>query len=103
MAEVGIEKGAHGTTVAVALGDVLAVRLPENPTTGYVWTIESANALLELLESAYRVEGDAVGAGGTRTFRFRAVQAGAGDVHLRLARAWETTAVDAFRVRVAVT
>jgi len=35
----------HERTVAVTAGSVLTVRLPENPGTGYRWTMDTAAGL----------------------------------------------------------
>lgn len=89
-----VEVGELGGTVEVQVGDEVVLRLPENPATGYRWELDAARGALELADDSYvRPRGSAgVGAGGERHFRFRATEAGATRVQLRLARGWETGA-----------
>ena len=84
MAEV-VLADAGGGTVAVRTGDRLVVRLAENPTTGYRWAVEEADATFLTLEASSfePPSGSTPGAGGWRTFRFLAV--GPGATRLRLA------------------
>jgi inhibitor of cysteine peptidase len=85
--EVEIDESNNGKQVDLGLGEILAVRLESNPSTGYVWEID------ELDESALQQIGEAVfessvpdnpppGTGGWVTYRFEAV--GEGESELRL-------------------
>jgi inhibitor of cysteine peptidase len=79
------EKGGDcGSTVELKTGDTLALALEGNPITGYVWEVESNDpAVLEPTgEPEFNPDSEALGAGGTYTFRFTAV--GKGQVALRL-------------------
>jgi inhibitor of cysteine peptidase len=71
--------------------DVIVVRLPVNPTTGYRWAIEGIDEeVLEPEESDFNLRPDAgIGGGGERRLGFRAKRAGTARVELKLARAWE--------------
>jgi inhibitor of cysteine peptidase len=80
-----LEEPDNASTVFLTQGDVLQVRLPSNPTTGYAWSIAS-NA-----PSVLQPQGDpkyepaskpTPGAAGTQTFGFRVV--GGGPVFLEL-------------------
>jgi len=44
MAEVALTREDNGRAVAVKVGDTVSVRLPENPSTGYSWAIDSLDA-----------------------------------------------------------
>jgi len=73
------EKGGDcGSTVELNTGDTLVLTLEGNPTTGYVWEIESNDPAV--LESAgvpeFNPDSEAIGSGGTYTFRFTAVAEG---------------------------
>jgi inhibitor of cysteine peptidase len=80
------------------------IRLGENATTGYVWSVWSVGAGLEVVgdERVPPGAGSGVGAGGERVFRVRAVAPGRGDVVLRLGREWEAAPAEEQRVSVTV-
>lgn len=89
-------------TVEAGVGDEVVIRLPENATTGYVWTVTVTG--LELVDDEMVPPGadKGVGAAGERLVRVRAVAPGRGEVVLRLGRAWEQTPVEERRVVVLV-
>jgi inhibitor of cysteine peptidase len=94
--EVKIGAEANGGSVELKSGQVLAVTLESNPSTGYTW--EAVQVDDELLksqgEAEYRqADGQPrVGAGGAETLRFLA--SGTGETTLKLVyhRAWEKDA-----------
>jgi inhibitor of cysteine peptidase len=75
-------------TVEVPIGGVLDVRLQENPTTGYSWTVEAADGL-ERVGDSFEAGGAALGAAGVRVFRFRAARPGSLELRLKHWREWE--------------
>lgn len=79
-----IELGAadDGRSVELRPGQVVVLRLPENPTTGYRW---EAPAGLALLADSFEPGGAAAGAAGLRVLRF---EAGAGSYRFDLRRPW---------------
>ena len=95
-----------GSRLELRVGDVLVVRLPENPSTGFVWSREgSGGDALRLVRSEYlpTAEG-AVGGGGQRSFSFRAIATGTVEMRLKLWREWEgdKSIVDRFVATVRV-
>lgn len=81
----------HDRTAEPRVGERLAVRLPENPSTGYTWAIdETDRRLLALDGTDYTapVEGS-VGARGQRTFTLTARQPGEVALKLKYWRFWE--------------
>jgi inhibitor of cysteine peptidase len=79
-----------GRNVELRKGDTLVVRLPENPTTGYRWSVEEDGTILQLQSTHFDLtEGAGVGAGGWRTLTFRAEAAGTSKVQLRMWEHWE--------------
>ena len=90
-------------TVEVPIGVVLDVRLQENPTTGYSWTVEAANGL-EQLENSFETGGAAIGAARVRVLRFRAAHPGSLELRLKHWRQWEGEAsvTDRFGARFIV-
>lgn len=71
-------------------GDLI-LTLPENPTTGYRWTLRwSPERMLELVDDEYLPPPDeAPGAGGTRRFVLRGVKVDSGALILQYGRSWE--------------
>lgn len=86
-----------GRAVTMRVGDELQITLAENPTTGYVWSVvtNDESALIPAGEPSYEAESDRIGAGGRRTFTFRAAAPGASALQLVNARPWETAVTPA--------
>ena len=76
-----------GRTVEMHVGNVVTIRLQENPTTGYRWAVETADGL-EQISDRFDA-GGALGAAGTRWFEFRPPQPGSYELRLKHWRAWE--------------
>lgn len=98
MAEVMIRAGQGGSAPTLLhVGDVLAVEVAENPSTGYVWSVDAMPGMLAELPADPGVApgaGSAAGlprpgAAGGRTLRFAAEQPGTGELRLRHSRPWE--------------
>ncbi len=94
-----------GHTVAVAVGQVLEVRLPSNPSTGYQWT---AGALKTGALNAQRppvYEGSKPqlpGSGGTEVFTYQGAAAGTEHLSFAYSRPWEKVE-PAKRVAITIT
>ena len=81
-----------GKEYNLSVGEEFQVRLWENLTTGYIWSIlGSVSPHLKLVESKFtpRNNDRRVGSGGERTFVFRAVKPGSVLLHMVLKRPWE--------------
>jgi len=78
----------QGRTIEVAEDDIITVRLKENPTTGYRWSVETPNGL-ELVEDGFEAGGGGIGAAGVRVLQFRATRPGSHKLHLKNWREWE--------------
>ncbi|MEI7527367.1 MAG: protease inhibitor I42 family protein [Elusimicrobiota bacterium] len=96
-------------TVAVQIGSVVEIRLPENPTTGFMWMVDNLNAdKLQLLSNEFVPAGDThspggmVGAGGTRVFKMKCLKMGAETVRLIYTRPWweNSTPAKTFSLRL---
>jgi inhibitor of cysteine peptidase len=87
-------------TVSAAVGDELVIRLPENGTTGYVWTVRLPGEGLELVSDAFAPGPGAVGASGVRLIRIRVAAPGRSDAVFRLGRPWEQDPVEQRHVTV---
>jgi inhibitor of cysteine peptidase len=111
MAEVRIAPGAGpGGGVDVQVGDVLAVDLPENPTTGYVWSVAGLPGVLGELpgdragpeQDAEQDDARSAGAAGRRVLRFAAREAGTGELTLRHGRPWQSGSGEELRIPIRV-
>lgn len=105
MAEFAVANGENDRTVLIAVGDVVKIELPENPTTGFRWQVMSAgDGVLSLRSDDFAASPDpAIGAGGLRRFRWSAVGAGTARLRLELKRSWEVGRPrSAFAIRVVV-
>ncbi len=81
-----------GKEYNLSVGEKFQVRLWENPTTGYLWSIlGSVSPHLELVDRKFIPGNDArrVGSGGERTFVFLAIKPGRAVLHMTLKRPWE--------------
>jgi inhibitor of cysteine peptidase len=90
LAEFALTQADHGTSVAVAPGDIIVIRLPENPTTGYQWTVEKVDAdTLALQRTEFSpAPGAGMGSGSGRTLTFQAQKPGTAHIQRKLWRAW---------------
>ena len=86
--DLALDVAADGQTVTLAVGQGLRLRLAENPTTGYRWSVSSSGDLV-LESDLFAPGGSAIGGGGTREFRWRAGAAGRHPLALVQCRAWE--------------
>jgi len=70
--------------VDVRVGDGVLIRLPENATTGYVWSALLAGAGIALVsDEICPADNGAPGAAGERLFRVRAIGVGPAEVVLQ--------------------
>lgn len=87
---VMITDNDNGGRFPARLGDVIALHLSENATTGYRWTPESYDEKqLKLVEADAAYPGGALGSGGEAIFRFEVVGPGSSTVSLRYWRDFE--------------
>jgi inhibitor of cysteine peptidase len=103
---VTVGPAANGSRRVLERGDVLVVRLPSNPSTGYGWAVCSgAGRVLRAAGRAYvPPQTGLVGAPGTAVLRFRAAAAGKSVLRLTYRRSWEQSAPPArtFVLRVTI-
>lgn len=92
-----------GRELEAASGDVISIRLPENPTTGFRWAASGPLGESIVLQSdQFSPGGSAPGAAGERLLRYRAVAPGRSEVELALRRGWEPPGSAQRRVRFLV-
>ena len=102
------DEGDNGQNVTMAAGDALQVSLPENRSTGYVWSVvtNDESVLQPTDEPVYEIEGEPLpGAGGRVTFYFTAGAPGTVALRMINARPQETAVEPAstFELTVQVT
>ena len=98
---IEVNDQANGTTVVLTVGQSLVVRLPENPTTGYRWSVESLGGML-LEGDEFLPAGAGAGAGGTRHLRLRAHKPDRTQISLSLRRSWEAPSASIGRFTLSV-
>ena len=95
------QKQQNQCPLTLHTGQQLILRMPSNPTTGFRWLVRdsAANVLQSLGPEVYSNPEDAglVGSAGVSTWRFEAIQAGEGRLHLTYERPWEVGVVPAQR------
>lgn len=94
---------ADSVSAEIVVGDELVIRLPENRTTGYFWSVRDLGDELELCGDEFAPESSGPGTAEVHLFRIRAVRPGRTEVVLDHARDWEKTPVERRNVRVTVT
>jgi len=105
---VTVSAAQSGTSVALASGQDLVVRLPSNPTTGYRWIyVEPKDAVLRVdgpssFEAAQSSAG-AVGAGGTEIWKLAPFKPGQQQLRFEYRRPWEQDVAPAQIATYAVT
>ncbi len=96
----------NGKTLTLKPGQTLTLRLAENPTTGYRWSIPALNShVLQLIEDRFDPSGStAIGSGGQRILTFQAQQPGQISLSLKNKREWEDEAAagESFTIMVQV-
>jgi inhibitor of cysteine peptidase len=88
---VALGEAQSGAQVALQVGDTLEISLESNPSTGYRWSrapLDGA-ALQPLGDAEFRPGGAALGAAGTETYRFAAVETGRATLSLIYSRPFE--------------
>ncbi|HEY7431804.1 MAG TPA: protease inhibitor I42 family protein [Streptosporangiaceae bacterium] len=98
-----IEVRTSGATVSASESDRIVIRLPENPSTGYQWSVAELGGPLEIVSNEYVMAGQIVpGAAGERVVVVRPRAPGSARLRLQLKRSWERDSVDRFDVGVDV-
>ncbi|HEX8969139.1 MAG TPA: protease inhibitor I42 family protein [Chloroflexota bacterium] len=90
MTALRLSRTDDGVVAQVGVGDVVEIRLAENPSTGFTWAIEPLPPMVRLEDTAFQAPPDAaIGTGGTRLARFRVAASGQATIRLKHWRDWE--------------
>jgi len=80
----------NGRTVDLRVGAEAALRLPENPSTGYRWAVDAADwNLVAIEEGEYVSTSEMIGGGGEARWLIRAKAPGTTEIKLKRWRPWE--------------
>ncbi len=108
VATIKVDASADGTTQQLKKGEVLSITLESNPSTGYAWyaTIADTSVAVQMGEPEYASPTESttpvVGAAGTQTFMFQAIETGTTMITLDYKRAWETDVQPEQTVRLTI-
>ena len=72
----------NGKTIDLLVGHSVLLRLPENPSTGYGWTLDADSRLVEIGEKRHVHSAETVGSGGESQWSIKAVVPGATTLRL---------------------
>lgn len=104
--DVKLEAGDENSQVELNKGQFLTVSLEGNPTTGFTWEAADLDdqILRQVGEAQFSPDSDLIGAGGTQTLRFEALNSGQTTLGLVYHRPWEDKSdpLKIFSVRVVV-
>lgn len=91
-----ITYGESGKTKTYKVGQHFVLTLPENPTTGYVWNVQTEpsyqTAISKVSDRFIVPKTRMVGSGGTHVFVFNAISPGIAQIKGYHARPWEQNA-----------
>ena len=107
MADVLVSQKDNNRSIELPLGSRIKIDLPENPTTGYRWSLREFQRGPLICESDdySPAQPASVGGGGIRHFAFLATGTGTATIELSNRREWEqeTAAEMDFTLSVTVT
>lgn len=101
-----IQQDNNGQTFDTKVGQVFEIRLPENPTTGFRWTVTADKSACSVVRDEFHSPQPAPpGASGEHTWEFKAVAPGDCEIALSYRRPWQTEGqpAQAFKVHVRIT
>ncbi len=79
----------NGKTIDLRVGHTVMLRLPENPSTGYGWTVDGDLHLVEVGEKSHVHSSKTVGSGGESQWAIKATAPGTTTLRLKHWREWE--------------
>ncbi len=106
MSEITLSNADQGKTLTLKPGQKIILRLAENPTTGYRWSLPNLTSqVLQLTSDRFEQPNTpAMGTGGQRILTFQAHQVGQVNLTLKNRREWENeaSAVESFQITIQV-
>lgn len=88
---IEVDGSNNGSSIEMAVGETLIIKLEGNPTTGYQWEmLPNDGGLVELQgEPEYKSDSNLVGSGGLYRFTLKAIKPGTTAVELKYYRSFE--------------
>lgn len=106
MSEVTLSQADSGTVLTLKRGQILILRLDENSTTGYRWSLPALDTeVLQLKSDDINLPSNTgIGGGGQRVFTFEANNPGQVKLQLKNLRDWvgDESTIEQFQVTVQV-
>ena len=106
MSVIELARADSEKSFEVHTGDIIIVRLEENPTTGFHWTaMKGTKNIMKLVSSDFTLcPSLGVGSGGQRVFEFEVTKIGVDRLCIKLWREWEgdNSARDHFDIAIEV-
>ena len=101
MREIKLTRNENGKSIEAQVGETVLIELPENPTTGYFWTLNMVQGkeTVYVSNSSYKaVTNSEIGGKGMRTFVLDVRSSGTATIEVKLRRQWEpeSAAIDRF-------
>ncbi len=98
-----LTQNAADKTLIIKAGNLLAIKLDSNPSTGYRWMVSTHDGVTKVGSSFIMPrEDDRTGVSGTEIIMFAAQKAGFYNVIMEYKRPWENYAVNKFSFGIAV-
>jgi len=89
MQDLTLSEADNGKEIEAAVGQRIVLTLPENPSTGYTWSIELPPGV-EQQSSTFAPAGAAMaGSGGRRVWSIKLLRSGEATLRAKLWREWE--------------
>ena len=101
-----IDESFVDQTIRLPVGQVIELRLRENPTTGFRWSFAAdGKPACTIVSDAFHRKDASPGQGGEHSWQLKAVQVGACELQLLYRRPWDAGAPPArsFTIHVQVT
>jgi inhibitor of cysteine peptidase len=98
--------GAAGDELRLQPGQSAQVTLPENPSTGYSWSMDAGKSvgldLVSIVDDGHAPGANLPGAPGTHRWTIRGLSVGHAAVEFAYRRPWEPAPVETRRVEVVI-
>ncbi|MCK5120616.1 MAG: protease inhibitor I42 family protein [Methylococcales bacterium] len=85
-----LTEAQNGNLVSATIDDSIILKLPENPTTGYRWELQTSDNLVKVADDFVSAL-DGIGAGGERRLHFLVQTIGVARIEAVLRRNWEAS------------
>lgn len=88
--------------IEIQKGEKFQIAFVSNPTTGYGWEVTADTNFVSLVDQKFEPESDLIGAGGTETFEFSALNTRETEIIFSYKRSWEKEIIEkkVFKVKI---